>query len=596
MEKYENIVKSSEIRKLVDKKMYQKALMILDTIDVNKIKILTDLSVFAEVYIQTGRYEDANKLLLRLREKSGSRRIIYQLIKLAIRMNDIENAEMFYNEYVAIAPRDSEKYILRYRIEKMKGSSYEDLISPLEELKEYDYIEKWSYELAKLYHKAGMKDKCIRECSDIILWFGEGIIVEKAKMLKAHYVSNSHHVSAYSASQKREMEEQKQLYKTKDLSKESDAIRIMLEGEDDDFFAETTYEEEKSLPVKVNDYEEILQEALDETSDNTRVEIIEEEITEEISIEEEITEEISIEEEITEEESIEEEIIEEESVEEQIIKKEYGNLQEEVMEAIQDGMQEDIKQEELLYQQMENIFGYFIHNEIIQSKLIASISNMYKESEAKNMIIEGHPGSGRTTLCKLIVQALQQLGVVSYNKIAKINGEQLNQLDLEEYYTTLMDGALIIENISQLTMQTNYGLIRMMGELKQRIIVFLEGTPEQIRKYYDEHPYMLMHFEEKIILPEYFAEDLYGFGIELVNKNGMFLSDQAIEQLKVLVVQIEETIPSIRRLACLNNVVEQVINNAKRRIFDLLDGNIEIEETSSDNNRQEIKDCDFEQM
>ena len=456
-----------------------------------------------------------------------------------------------------------------------------------------------------------MKDKCIRECSDIILWFGEGIIVEKAKMLKAHYVSNSHHVSAYSASQKREMEEQKQLYKTKDLSKESDAIRIMLEGEDDDFFAETTYEEEKSLPVKVNDYKETLQEALDETSDNTRVEIIEDEIVEQESIEEEITEQESIEEEITEEEitkeesieeeitkeiSIEDEIIEEESVEEQIIKKEYDNLQEEVMESLQDGMQEDIKQEELLYQQMENIFGYFIHNEIIQSKLIASISNMYKESEAKNMIIEGHPGSGRTTLCKLIVQELQQLGVVSYNKIAKINGEQLNQLDLEEYYTTLMDGALIIENISQLTMQTNYGLIRMMGELKQRIIVFLEDTPEQIRKYYDEHPYMLMHFEEKIILPEYFAEDLYGFGLELVNKNGMFLSDQAIEQLKVLVVQIEETIPSIRRLACLNNVIVQVVNNAKRRIFDLLNGNIEIEETSSDNNRQEIKDCDFEQM
>lgn len=190
MEKYDYIVKSSEIRKLVEKRMYQKALQILETMDVRKVKVLSDLSVFAEVYMQTGHYDEAEDILLRLRDKSASRRIIYQLIKLAIKRKNIEDAEAYYEEFVEAAPRDADKFILRYRIDKMEGKDYPTLIASLEELKEHDYTEKWAYELAKLYHKAGMADRCINECSDIILWFGEGVVVEKAKMLREHYLGS----------------------------------------------------------------------------------------------------------------------------------------------------------------------------------------------------------------------------------------------------------------------------------------------------------------------------------------------------------------------------------------------------------------------
>lgn len=234
MEKYDNIVKSAEIRKLVDNKMYQKALTILNTIDINKVKILTDLSVYAEVYIQTERYDQAKQLLMRIRAKSNSRRVIQQLIKLAIKTKNKEEAEAYYEEYVNVAPRDSDKYILRYRIDRMCEADIAVLIDSLERLKEYDYIEKWSYELAKLYHKAGMKDKCIRECNDIILWFGEGVIVEKAKMLKAIYVREEKRKESIPAEEKREAERMQEFAKTKDLSEVSNKVNAILKEQEEE--------------------------------------------------------------------------------------------------------------------------------------------------------------------------------------------------------------------------------------------------------------------------------------------------------------------------------------------------------------------------
>ncbi len=185
MERYDNIVKSSEVRKLVGQKMYQKALVILETMDLSKVKILTDLSLYAEVYMQTEHYREAEKLLLKIRSKTCSKRVIKQLIRLAIKEKQEEKAEWLYEEYVAEAPNDIDRYLLRYRIDRMKGADTDVLIDSLEKLKKYDYLEKWCYELAKLYHKIGAYEKSKKECEDLILWFGKGLIVDKAKILKS---------------------------------------------------------------------------------------------------------------------------------------------------------------------------------------------------------------------------------------------------------------------------------------------------------------------------------------------------------------------------------------------------------------------------
>ncbi|MBE5968077.1 MAG: hypothetical protein E7255_14120 [Lachnospiraceae bacterium] len=184
---YENIVKIEEMRKKMGEGDCETALKILNTISLKKIKDTSDLSIMAEVYKENGRYEEAMELLLKVYQKFKTRKVVFQLVTLSIKMRNIEDAEYYLKKYVKMAPKDFYNYIFRYRIDKLKGEPYEKLINTLVTLKSTEYIEKWAYELAKLYYKAGMEEECIRECSDIILWFGEGSYVEKAKMLKAYY-------------------------------------------------------------------------------------------------------------------------------------------------------------------------------------------------------------------------------------------------------------------------------------------------------------------------------------------------------------------------------------------------------------------------
>ena len=129
------------------------------------------------------------EILLRIYEKSCTRRIVEQLTTLSLKMKNMDEAKEFYNEYLRIAPRDPYRLVLRYKIEKASHIPYAQRIDTLMQLKQEDYMEEWAYELAKLYHKTGQSDRCVDECSDIILWFGQGIIVEKAKLLKEHYTN-----------------------------------------------------------------------------------------------------------------------------------------------------------------------------------------------------------------------------------------------------------------------------------------------------------------------------------------------------------------------------------------------------------------------
>lgn len=184
---YENIVKIEEMRKRLGEGDYETALKILNTMSLRKIKKTSDLSIMAEVYEKNGRYEEAMELLLRIYQKSKTRKIVFQLTMLSIKLLHIDDAEYYFKEYQLLAPNDFYNEIFRYKIDKLKGEPYEKLIATLEALKNKEYIEKWAYELAKLYYKAGMEKECIEECSNIILWFGEGSYVEKAKMLKAYY-------------------------------------------------------------------------------------------------------------------------------------------------------------------------------------------------------------------------------------------------------------------------------------------------------------------------------------------------------------------------------------------------------------------------
>ena len=188
MDKYEYRVKTEQMLGYVEKKQYKKAMEIADTIDWRRVKSASMLSSVSEIYEYNGEYQKSREILLVAFDRSpGSRKIIYRLGTLALKLNEIEEASDCYEEFVKLAPRDPNQYILRYKILKAQEAPLTEQITALEDFKKAEYIEKWAYELARLYHEAGMTAECLEECDDLILWFSEGKYVYQAMELKMKY-------------------------------------------------------------------------------------------------------------------------------------------------------------------------------------------------------------------------------------------------------------------------------------------------------------------------------------------------------------------------------------------------------------------------
>ena len=188
MDKYEYKLKLDQMKSLTAEHNYEKAAEIADTINWNKIKNVNALVKVGEIYENTGRLEDSREVLLMAYDRSPiGRMIIFRLAKVAVKMKNFDEAKDYYQEFVEIAPHDNLKYVLKYEICKAQGANIETLIGILEELKEQEYTEEWAFELACLYHKAGMADKCVEACDELVLWFGEGPYVERALELKMIY-------------------------------------------------------------------------------------------------------------------------------------------------------------------------------------------------------------------------------------------------------------------------------------------------------------------------------------------------------------------------------------------------------------------------
>lgn len=185
MDKFEYKVKSDEIKTLISEGEYQRAVEIADEIDWRRVKSVMMLCTISDLYKMVRRYEDSRDLLLLAYERHpGGRTIVFSLCELYIKMGDVYQAVEYYKEYVAVAPKDSGRYILQYKLYEAQDVSLEERIAVLEEMKRKDYREKWAYELAYLYHRVGLATKCVEECDELILWFGEGKYVVKAMELK----------------------------------------------------------------------------------------------------------------------------------------------------------------------------------------------------------------------------------------------------------------------------------------------------------------------------------------------------------------------------------------------------------------------------
>ena len=185
LDKEEFRIKLEEINRLVEKKNYKDAMDVVDSIDWRRVKNVRTLCVVGEIYAANKRYEDSKEIFLLAYHRAPiGKNILYRLIEVSLRMKDIQEAEEFYEEFLEIAPNDSTRYILNYKISKEKQVPLDQQIRILEEYKEKEFTERWSYELAKLYYQNGDTEKCLDLCNEMVLWFSEGKYVMKALDLK----------------------------------------------------------------------------------------------------------------------------------------------------------------------------------------------------------------------------------------------------------------------------------------------------------------------------------------------------------------------------------------------------------------------------
>ncbi len=185
MDKYEYKVRADEIKTLISEGRYADAVKIADSVDWRRVKSVMMLCTISDLYKINRRYEDSRDILLLAYERhAGGRLIVYSLCELSIKLGEFVQALEYYKEFVQLAPKDSGRYVLQYKIYEAQEVSLEERIEVLEELKKRDYREKWAYELAYLYHRVGLASKCVEECDEMFLWFGEGRYVLRALELK----------------------------------------------------------------------------------------------------------------------------------------------------------------------------------------------------------------------------------------------------------------------------------------------------------------------------------------------------------------------------------------------------------------------------
>ena len=308
MDKYEYRVKTEQMLDHLEKKEYQQAKEIADGIDWRRVKNASMLNTVSEIYEYNGEFKKGRDILFLAFDRApGSRKIVYRLGTLALKIKDIRDATDCYEEFVKLAPKDPNQYILKYKILRTQGASLTDQITALEEFKKAEYIEKWAYELAKLYDEAGMTAECLEECDDLILWFSEGKYVYLAMELKMKYKPltplQQEKYDSRPGAVKKKPEPEKQPEST-------------LEEVDD----ENEYNEGTEETVDVQ--EEPVREPVTERVDESEVQEIppQEVPMQETVVQEEIPQEVPMQETVVQEEIPQEEIVEE--AEEEVVEEE----------------------------------------------------------------------------------------------------------------------------------------------------------------------------------------------------------------------------------------------------------------------------------
>lgn len=450
MSKYDSMMKCAKARNLVNENKYEEAFREIDEVPLDQVKVIADLNLIADIFIKRDMYDRALEVYQYLYERVQTRRILYQLIFLSVKCGQIAEAEDYYKEYISLPAQSSDRLILKYFLDKGRGLGRKQLIADLEELKREDYIEEWAYELAKLYHKEGMEKECIEECSDIVMWFGEGKIVEKAMLLKLHYVDG------LDISSPKAIEETRNL--AADL-KVAAAIAAANDRKRADLYEK---DEEDALDKEVEEagWEEE-QQAQEAYSQNWQPEEeVQETYSQNWQPEEEVQEAYS----------------------------QDWQPKEEVQETYSQDWQPAAGEQE--NRQEHSIWNQNIEDQSITSQSVPEQVNLEASSNKREKMLElleeaaahgriphfaliGEDEDKITEFAKNISKGLAAKEVTKAAKLARINSSRLNEINLTDKLPQLKGGCLLISEAGKLSINSLQSLNQMMRKRENGVVVIL---------------------------------------------------------------------------------------------------------------------------
>lgn len=498
-----------QLKQQMDAGNYEEALSVADGIPNFLLKNYADFMLVAKAYKKNGEYAQAKQLYEKAKAKRSSRTVLLELLDCCLETEETEGADKYFDELHKIAPDDTAVlYAYRYKIEKCKKRDTALLITILEELKAIDYTEEYAYELAKQYHKAGRAQECMQECEEIILWFAEGAIVERAKALLAYYkgeislegirTAGERYVANRSVQGSEEPKEQP--------PKEEEAVQ----------------ETEKQQEAKEEPLPEIDLSCLGFSEE-----------------------------------------------EHNISRESYELFFLENSEDMGENSEEETgKAERLLVNRnvsIEETCKSFSRISAVRSQILWCLEQFLNEQGSMFFVIAGEERTGKTTLALSMVKLLYQLRLLKYDRAAVIDAERLNEISVADKKQELKNCSLLVEKAGGLQADTLEELIRFFGSRNKGVCLILEDTAERIDGLLHASEDWEARFHNQIRISDYTAEDLFGFAYDRIEAEDYAIDKPAAEVLKEKIEEIVNRQEKEQRLTLTLSLVEQALALAEQR-------------------------------
>lgn len=566
--------KIEEVKRLLDEQEYEQAAVTADEVPVKRLKSAYELNLIGKAYKCNGDFLNAKDAFERSYEVRCSRPVLVDILDCCLEIKDLDSAEKYFDEYQKVAPDDKViLYKYRYHIEKRKGRERRLLIMILEELKALEYSEEFAYELAKQYHKAGMAEECMRECDDIILWFGFGPTVERAKTLLAYYKGeiSLEDIKSAGAKYQAKLQQRVHIEEVPEPEKlpEKEEPKVILQQEEMPVEEETVVEkavEEKTVEEKT------VEEETEELppQEEEPVEIVEEHSTEEIAEHPEEAEapddfvmpEIDLSGISFEEERNVNEVQESSRAEAEL----YAPLAENP-ETNNERLAELLRKKKIVIPEILKNFGRI---ERISKQVVKSLELAISDREKAYFVITGEPQTGKTTLAFAFIRLLYELDIIKYDRTATIDAVQLNQVSIEDYGDELKNCNLVIENAGGMTKESIEGLLRFSKGSGGKTCVILEDTVRDINKFLRAREELNSLFNNRIHLGKYNAEDLLGFAYDCIKKEDYGIDKMAAQVLGDKIDEIVRNYGNDQRLVRTLKLMEVIIARAEKRTGELI--------------------------